>query len=186
MLKYFIPLLLLLVGCSKQNISSNGSLSVQDNPVEALEAWLSNDSQVNRFDQGYPMVLATCSSGDLPSARVMFARDVAGNSIRFYGDNRAVWNDDLKENSDVCALFTLDGYMRQVRLMGSVRSINVSEKINSKSELYDERRGRMVDRAGYMMNISSIEFFGYDANGLKMRKLFTRTGSSWREQTLYP
>src|SRR5690606_33575691 len=75
----------------------------------------------------FALTLATASKEGMPSARVVYMRDVTERGLVFFTNYESQKGHDLLENPYACANFYWEDLSRQIRFTGRVEKIATSE-----------------------------------------------------------
>jgi len=109
---------------------------VLKNPIEQFNVWFENavDSHIQ---DPFALTLATANKAGVPSARVVYMRNVTDRGLVFFTNYNSRKGQDLLENPIACANFYWEDLYRQVRFVGKVERISAAE-----SDAYFQSRPR--------------------------------------------
>ncbi len=93
-----------------------------DNPFKLFESWL-EDTMAYSVPDPTAFTLATASSDGVPSARVLYMRDVKPEGLVCYTNYTSAKSRDMEENPKFCANFYWRELDRQIRFSGSVERL---------------------------------------------------------------
>src|SRR5690606_29068292 len=99
---------------------------VFNNPFDQFSVWFENAMKCGIKDP-FALTLATASKEGMPSARVVYMRDVTERGLVFFTNYESQKGHDLLENPYACANFYWEDLSRQIRFTGRVEKIATSE-----------------------------------------------------------
>ncbi len=91
-------------------------------PFELFEQWFDHVLKSEITDP-YAFTLATASAGGMPSARVVYMRDISEAGLTCYTNYSSRKGNHLKENPFFCANFYWEDLSRQVRFEGKATKV---------------------------------------------------------------
>jgi pyridoxamine 5'-phosphate oxidase len=100
--------------------------SMADNPFDQFEKWFEQAIKAE-IQEPYAFTLATASADGMPSARVLYMRDVTRKGISFFTNYHSDKGEDLKENPKCTANFFWMELDRQVRFSGMAEKLPTEE-----------------------------------------------------------
>ena len=101
-------------------------VSPNSDPIAAFRDWFS-DAQQAEFKEPSAMTLATVSATGRPSARMVLLKDFDENGFVFFTNYESCKGQELAASPWVSLVFWWDKLYRQVRIEGSVTTIDASE-----------------------------------------------------------
>lgn len=99
---------------------------VRSNPIDQFSAWFEN-AVASGIKDPFALTLATADKNGIPSARVVYMRDVTERGLVFFTNYGSHKGHDLLENPYACANFYWEDLSRQVRFNGRVEKIAGTE-----------------------------------------------------------
>lgn len=121
----------------------------KDNPIDQFSMWFENAVSCGIRDP-FALTLATANKNGIPSARVVYMRDVTERGLVFFTNYLSQKGHDLFENPYACANFYWEDLSRQVRFTGRVEKVDISE-----SDSYFDSRPRESQIGAWASNQSS-------------------------------
>lgn len=109
---------------------------VKENALDQFSVWFENAVKSGVNDP-YAFTLATASKTGIPSARVVYMRDISNNGLVFFTNYSSHKGHDLLENPYACANFYWEDLSRQVRFTGKIEKVS-----NQESDEYFASRPR--------------------------------------------
>lgn len=108
---------------SSQKLDEN---SVKEHPIEQLESWIEEavDSQILEPNA---MSIASVNQNGEPSQRIVYARGIEKNGIRFYTNYHSSKGKNFANNGNISALFFYAELERQIRIEGKVQQLSAEE-----------------------------------------------------------
>lgn len=110
--------------------------NVKANPIEQFNTWF-EDAVKSEIKDPFAFTLATANKNAIPTARVVYMREITSHGMVFFTNYKSHKGEDLIQNPVACANFYWDGLYRQVRFVGNVEKIP-----SSQSDAYFESRPR--------------------------------------------
>ncbi len=97
--------------------------NVPNNPKQLFESWFKEalDKQVM---EPYAFHLATVSSDNIPSSRVVYLRSIEENGYVFFTNYKGKKGQDITKNPSVCMNFFWAEKERQIRIYGKAEKID--------------------------------------------------------------
>jgi|SRR5690554_400296 len=123
---------------------------VLKDPIEQFNVWFENAVQSHIKDP-FAFTLATANRDGIPSARVVYMRDVTDRGLVFFTNYKSHKGNDLQENPMACANFYWEDLYRQVRLVGQVEHISAAE-----SDAYFQSRPRESQIGAWASHQSNV------------------------------
>lgn len=120
----------------------------KDNPIDQFSMWFENAVSCGIRDP-FALTLATANKNGIPSARVVYMRDVTERGLVFFTNYLSHKGHDLFENPYACANFYWEDLSRQVRFTGRVEKVDISE-----SDSYFDSRPRESQIGAWASNQS--------------------------------
>jgi pyridoxamine 5'-phosphate oxidase len=96
------------------------------NPLEGLASWI-DEARRAAVPEPYAMTLATVDAQGAPSARIVLARGVDSEGVRFFTNYRSKKGRDLAANARVALVFHWADLGRQVRVEGAAEKLTANE-----------------------------------------------------------
>lgn len=100
--------------------------NVLETPKDQFDVWFENAISAEIKDP-FAFTLATANPLGIPSARVVYMREINADGIVFFTNYKSHKGMDLIENPVACANFYWEGLYRQVRFVGHVEKIAAHE-----------------------------------------------------------
>lgn len=122
---------------------------VKENAIDQFTEWFENAVESGIKDP-FALTLATASKTGMPSARVVYMRDVSTNGLVFFTNYSSHKGHDLLENPYATANFYWEDLSRQVRFSGKVEKVSKTE-----SDEYFASRPRESQIGAWASNQSS-------------------------------
>jgi len=110
----------------KRELSKN---DLQNNPIQQFEIWLDEAIHSKVFEPT-AMTLATVSSNNQPSARIVLLKNISESGFQFFTNYNSRKGNELKKNPKAALVFFWPELERQVRVVGTV--VKLEEKISDK------------------------------------------------------
>lgn len=123
---------------------------VLKDPIEQFNIWFENAVQSHIKDP-FALTLATANKDGIPSARVVYMREVTDRGLVFFTNYKSHKGQDLLENPVACANFYWEDLYRQIRLVGKVERVSASE-----SDAYFQSRPRESQIGAWASHQSNI------------------------------
>ncbi len=119
------------------------------NPWDQFEAWFEQVLNAKIADP-YAMTLCTADKSGMPTARVVYMRDVSDAGIVFYTNYQSEKGRQLTENPQACINFFWQELTRQVRMVGDVDKVGADV-----SDAYFAQRPRASQLGAWASDQSS-------------------------------
>lgn len=124
--------------------------NVLSNPIEQFNVWFEN-AVATEVKDPFAFTLATANTNGIPSARVVYMRQITQNGIAFFTNYNSHKGKNLLENPVACANFYWEDLSRQVRFTGSVEKLPDEE-----SDSYFLSRPRESKLGAYASHQSEV------------------------------
>jgi len=124
--------------------------SVKTDPVKQFEAWF-KEAVNSGMKEPNAMILATASSENKPSARVVLLKDYSPKGFTFYTNYGSRKGRNLIQNKNAALLFFWHRLERQIRIEGTCKKISRAE-----SEKYFHSRPRASQIGALASNQSEV------------------------------
>ena len=109
----------------KNSSGLNSCFADLDDPLELFKLWMS-EAEKKEIDNPNALSLATISTTNEPSVRVMLLKGLSEKGFVFYTNLNSAKSHDLKKNPKAAMCFHWKSLQRQIRISGSV--IQVADK----------------------------------------------------------
>jgi len=120
-----------------------------EDPFTQFEKWF-EQALKSEIKEPYAFTLATANASGVPSARVLYMRDVTKRGISFFTNYKSDKGKDLSENPNCTANFFWLELDRQMRFAGKAQKLPASE-----SEAYFRSRPRESQIGAWASNQSA-------------------------------
>ena len=125
----------------KNSIGMDSCFMDLDDPLELFKIWMS-EAEKNEINDPNALSLATVSSTNEPSVRMILLKGISKKGFVFYTNLNSPKSVDLKKNPKAAMCFHWKSLQRQIRISGNVIQVSEQEAndyFNSRS--YDSRIG---------------------------------------------
>jgi pyridoxamine 5'-phosphate oxidase len=101
---------------------------VRRDPIEQFDLWF-KEAVKSEIPEVNGMALATSSLGGRPSVRMVLLKNYDERGFVFFTNYESAKGNDLKKNPQAALLFFWEPLERQVRIVGNVEKVTVSESL---------------------------------------------------------
>jgi pyridoxamine 5'-phosphate oxidase len=125
----------------KNSIGMDSCFMDLNDPLELFKIWMS-EAEKNEINDPNALSLATVSSTNEPSVRMILLKGISKKGFVFYTNLNSPKSVDLKKNPKAAMCFHWKSLQRQIRISGNVIQVSEQEAndyFNSRS--YDSRIG---------------------------------------------
>jgi pyridoxamine 5'-phosphate oxidase len=148
----------------KNSLGLNSYFTDLDDPLELFKMWMS-EAEKKEIDNPNALSLATISTTNEPSVRVMLLKGLSENGFVFYTNLNSSKSHDLKKNPKAAMCFHWKSLQRQIRISGSVAQVadkEADDYFNSRP--YESRIGAWASDQSNVMKertdlLKKIEIF---------------------------
>jgi pyridoxamine 5'-phosphate oxidase len=92
-----------------------------ENPFVEFTNWLRDEGYNPESDRiDVPFVLATCSKNSIPSARVLFLKQIINKKLIFFSNKNSRKGREISENPNISMCFFFEKSEKQIRIEGKV------------------------------------------------------------------
>ncbi len=148
----------------KNSLDLNSCFTDLDDPLELFKLWMS-EAEKKEIDNPNALSLATISSTNEPSVRVMLLKGLSEKGFVFYTNLNSAKSHDLKKNPKAAMCFHWKSLQRQIRISGSVTQVadkEADDYFNSRP--YESRIGAWASDQSNVMKertdlLKKIEIF---------------------------
>ncbi len=120
----------------KNSLGLNSCFKDLNDPFELFEIWMS-EAKKNEINDPNALSLATTSSKNEPSVRMILLKGLSKKGFVFYTNLNSPKSNDLKKNPKAAMCFHWKSLRRQVRVFGNVTQIGKEE-----ADLYFNSRSK--------------------------------------------
>jgi len=110
----------------KNSLGLNSCFKDLNDPFELFEIWMS-EAKKNEINDPNALSLATTSSKNEPSVRMILLKGLSKKGFVFYTNLNSPKSNDLKKNPKAAMCFHWKSLRRQVRVFGNVTQIGKEE-----------------------------------------------------------
>ena len=97
-----------------------------DDPLELFKIWMAKAEEKEIRDPT-ALSLATTNNAGQPNVRMVLLKGLSSKGFVFYTNLNSSKSNELKENSKAAMCFHWKSFNRQIRILGSVTKVDVSE-----------------------------------------------------------
>lgn len=127
-----------------------GKKDTAKDPFKQFDLWFENAVKAEITDP-YAITLATANQEGIPSARVVYMRNITDQGLVFFTNYSSHKGDDLLENPCACANFYWEDLSRQVRFTGTIEKVSTEE-----SDAYFDSRPRASQIGAWASHQSEV------------------------------
>ena len=148
----------------KNSLDLNSCFTDLDDPLELFKLWMS-EAEKKEIDNPNALSLATISTTNEPSVRVMLLKGLSEKGFVFYTNLNSPKSYDLKKNPKAAMCFHWKSLQRQIRISGSVIQVTDKEADDYfNSRPYESRIGAWASDQSNVMKertdlLKKIEIF---------------------------
>ena len=130
----------------KNSLGLNKCFLDLDNPIELFNIWM-NEAKNTELNDPNALALATCTSKNVPSVRIVLLKDFSEKGFIFYTNLNSQKSNELKENPNAAMCFHWKSLLRQVRIDGKISQVDnkVADKYYN-SRNYESRIGAWASK----------------------------------------
>ena len=117
-----------------------------DDPIELFKVWM-DEAKKSEPNDPNALSLATSSTKNLPSVRMVLLKEFNQNGFVFYTNLNSQKGNELKENPNAAMCFHWKSLLRQIRISGTITQVEDSvadQYYNSRG--YDSRIGAWASK----------------------------------------
>lgn len=127
-----------------------GKKDAASDPFKQFDLWFENAVKAEITDP-YAITLATANKEGIPSARVVYMRNITDKGLVFFTNYTSHKGVDLIENPHACANFYWEDLSRQVRFTGKIEKVSSEE-----SDAYFDSRPRASQIGAWASHQSEV------------------------------
>ncbi len=127
-----------------------GKKDAANDPFKQFDIWFENTVKAEISDP-FAMTLATANTQGIPSARVVYMRNITDQGLVFFTNYASHKGGDLFENPYACANFYWEDLSRQVRFTGRIEKVSTEE-----SDAYFNSRPRESQLGAWASHQSEV------------------------------
>ena len=105
-----------------------------DNPIDLFKKWFS-EAEKNELNDPNAVAVATSDKNNQPNVRMVLLKGLNNKGFVFYTNFNSKKGEELKNNSKTSLCFHWKSLRRQVRVLGEVEEVSISEA----NEYYNSR-----------------------------------------------
>jgi pyridoxamine 5'-phosphate oxidase len=130
----------------KNSLGLNKYFMDLDNPIELFNIWM-NEAKNTELNDPNALALATSTSKNVPSVRIVLLKDFSEKGFIFYTNLNSQKSNELKENPNAAMCFHWKSLLRQVRIDGKISQVDnkVADKYYN-SRNYESRIGAWASK----------------------------------------
>ena len=148
----------------KNSLGLSSCFADLDDPLELFKLWMA-EAEKKEIDNPNALSLATISTTNEPSVRVMLLKGLSEKGFVFYTNLNSAKSHDLKKNPKAAMCFHWKSLQRQIRISGSVTQVadkEADDYFNSRP--YESRIGAWASDQSNVMKertdlLKKIEIF---------------------------
>ena len=153
----------------KNSLGLNKCFLDLDNPIELFNIWM-NEAKNTELNDPNALALATSTSKNVPSVRIVLLKDFSEKGFIFYTNLNSQKSNELKENPNAAMCFHWKSLLRQVRIDGKISQVDnkVADKYYN-SRNYESRIGAWASKQSSILKnrdqlLESIEKYSFDGD----------------------
>jgi len=136
----------------KNSLGLHSCFGDLEDPIELFGKWML-EAEKNEINDPNALSLATSSSSNVPSVRMILLKGFSAKGFIFYTNLNSPKSDDLKKNPEASMCFHWKSLQRQVRISGKVKLVNENESnLYFKTRPYESRIGAWASDQSRVMN----------------------------------
>ena len=130
----------------KNSLGLNKCFLDLDNPIELFNIWM-NEAKNTELNDPNALALATCTSKNVPSVRIVLLKDFSEKGFIFYTNLNSQKSNELKENPNAAMCFHWKSLLRQIRIVGKISLVSnkVADEYYS-SRAYESQIGAWASK----------------------------------------
>ena len=130
----------------KNSLGLNNCFLDLDDPIELFKVWM-DEAKKSEPNDPNALSLATSSTKNLPSVRMVLLKEFNQNGFVFYTNLNSQKGNELKENPNAAMCFHWKSLLRQIRISGTITQVedSVADKYYN-SRGYDSRIGAWASK----------------------------------------
>ena len=136
----------------KNSLGLNSCFMDLNDPIELFKLWMI-EAEKNEINDPNALSLATTSDKNEPSVRMVLLKGLSSKGFIFYTNLNSPKSNDLKNNPKVAMCFHWKSLQRQVRISGTITSVEDKEAdLYFNSRPYESRIGAWASDQSKVMN----------------------------------
>ena len=136
----------------KNSLGLNSCFMDLNDPIELFKLWMI-EAKKNEINDPNALSLATTSNNNEPSVRMVLLKGLSSKGFVFYTNLNSPKSDDLKNNPKAAMCFHWKSLQRQVRISGTITSVEDKEAdLYFNSRPYESRIGAWASDQSKVMN----------------------------------
>ena len=136
----------------KNSLGLNSCFMDLHDPMELFKLWMI-EAEKNEINDPNALSLATTSNKNEPSVRMVLLKGLSPKGFVFYTNLNSPKSDDLKNNPKAAMCFHWKSLQRQVRISGTITSVEDKEAdLYFNSRPYESRIGAWASDQSKVMN----------------------------------
>jgi pyridoxamine 5'-phosphate oxidase len=130
----------------KNSLGLNKCFMDLDNPIELFNIWM-NEAKNTELNDPNALALATSTSKNVPSVRIVLLKDFSEKGFIFYTNLNSQKSNEINENPNAAMCFHWKSLLRQVRIDGKISQVDnkVADKYYH-SRNYESRIGAWASK----------------------------------------
>ena len=136
----------------KNSLGLNSCFMDLNDPIELFKLWMI-EAEKNEINDPNALSLATTSDKNEPSVRMVLLKGLSSKGFVFYTNLNSPKSNDLKNNPKAAMCFHWKSLQRQVRISGTITSVEDKEAdLYFNSRPYESRIGAWASDQSKVMN----------------------------------
>ncbi len=136
----------------KNSLGLNKCFLDLENPIDLFNEWF-NQAKKSEINDPNAVALATSGKQNIPSVRMVLLKGFNNNGFIFYTNLDSKKSKDLKENPNASMCFHWKSILRQIRIVGYIKSVSEEEADTYfESRAYDSRIGAWASKQSSILN----------------------------------
>ena len=117
-----------------------------DDPLQLFKAWM-DEAEKSEPNDPNAVSLATSNKENTPSVRMVLLKDFNANGFIFYTNLNSQKGEELKENPKAAMCFHWKSLLRQIRIVGTLKLVDVKTADDYyKTRAYESRIGAWASK----------------------------------------
>tara|TARA_Y100001970_G_C14048066_1_gene757396 strand:- start:420 stop:1043 length:624 start_codon:yes stop_codon:yes gene_type:complete len=136
----------------KNSLGLNKCFLDLENPIDLFNEWF-NQAKKSEINDPNAVALATSGKQNIPSVRMVLLKGFNNNGFIFYTNLDSKKSKDLKENPNASMCFHWKSILRQIRIVGYIKSVSEEEADTYfESRAYDSKIGAWASKQSSILN----------------------------------